>query len=171
MILKVIKYPTPSLGEKSAEIGEITQEMKDKLIPDMVETMYETDGVGLAAPQIGKNIRLICLDPTGPKERKNLMVVVNPEIVESEGSMESDEGCLSVYEGNFKIKRANRVKVRGRNQDGDPVEYDFEGYPAVIFQHEIDHLDGVLIIDRISRLKRAIYDKKVKRWLKQGLLD
>lgn len=171
MVRKILRYPHPVLADRSAPIEEITDEIRDSLIPDMIETMYEKEGVGLAAPQVGKAVRLICVDPTGPKERAGLMVLVNPEIVETSGEQESEEACLSVFEASCKITRAERIRVRGRNEKDEEVEYEFEGYPAVIFQHEIDHLNGTLIIDHVGRLKRSMYDKRVKKWQKQGKLD
>lgn len=162
---EILTYPDPKLAQKAEPIEEITPEIK-KLAEDMVETMYERDGIGLAAPQVGESCRLIVVDITGPSLREDLKVIVNPEIVTSEGQVEYEEGCLSVREIKAKVKRAEKVTVRGRDLDGKPMEIEADELLAVCLQHEIDHLEGVLFIDRLSRLKRTLYDKKVKKWQK-----
>ncbi|MDD4951437.1 MAG: peptide deformylase [Desulfovibrionaceae bacterium] len=166
MKLPVSIYPDPVLRLRAEPIGEFGPEMQ-QLVTDMVETMYEDDGVGLAAPQVGKSLRLITVDPTGPKERKGLMVLVNPEIMEREGEVESEEGCLSVPDFKCAIRRSHRIRVRALDRDGAPVEFEALDYQAVIIQHEVDHLNGVLILDHASRLKRGIYDKKVRKLQRQ----
>lgn len=165
MLLEIVKYPDPRLGEKCARVAEITPELRE-LIGHMVETMYEKDGVGLAAPQIGEGIRLITVDDTGPKERKALRILVNPEIVGGEGVKESEESCLSVPAFSTKIKRKETVTVKAQDENGQDVRIRAEGLLAVILQHEIDHLDGVTIVDHAGRLKRALYDKKIAKWRK-----
>ncbi len=166
-ILDILTYPTPSLNEKSVVVEEFDDEFR-ALVEDMVETMYVKDGVGLAAPQIGRNVRLIVLDQTGPRERAELRVLVNPEIVAREGQTDWDESCLSCPSLTVKTKRNERVTVRAQDKDGKPVEIEADGLLAIILQHEIDHLDGVLIVDHVGRLKRSMYDKKVRKWLKQA---
>lgn len=161
----ILVYPDSRLAQKAEPIGEITPEIR-KLAEDMVETMYESDGIGLAAPQVGECCRLIVVDITGPKMRSDLKVILNPEIVESEGDTESEEGCLSVRELRAKVKRAEKVTVKGKDLDGKPVSIQADEMLAICLQHEIDHLDGTLFIDRLSRLKRTLYDKKVKKWEK-----
>jgi len=128
--------------------------------------MYESDGVGLAAPQVGHSIRLITLDETGPKERKSPMVLLNPEFVEQTGVKESEESCLSLPTFFCKVKRYETVTVRGMNEKGEAVEIQAEGLLAIILQHEIDHLEGKTLVDHASRLKRTMYDSKVKKWRK-----
>lgn len=163
MIRPVLKYPDPRLQLKSDAVTAVTPEIR-QLAQDMAETMYENRGIGLAAPQVGEFIRLITVDPSGPEERKELLVLVNPEVASCEGQIEDEEGCLSVVNFRTKVKRSQRVVVKATDLDGNPVEIDAEDLKAVCLQHEIDHLDGVLFIDRISRLKRALYDGKVKKW-------
>lgn len=163
--LPIITYPEPVLAQIAQPVAEITPEIA-KLIEDMVETMYESDGVGLAAPQVGKSIRLITLDETGPKERAKPMVLLNPEFVEQTGVKESEESCLSLPTFSCKVKRFETVTVRGLNEKGEAVEIQAEGLLAVILQHEIDHLDGKTLVDHASRLKRTLYDSKVKKWRK-----
>lgn len=170
MQLKIVKYPDPVLAQKCEPVEEITGEIR-ALIDDMLETMYEGKGVGLAAPQVGKALRLVTIDESGPENRTAPIVLINPEIVDSEGSVESDEGCLSVVGAQFKIKRKERVTVRGLDKDGKEVEIKTDGMLAIILQHELDHLDGVLIIDHISRFKRSLYDNKVKKWLKHNRIS
>lgn len=165
MLLEIVKYPDPILARKCAEVGEITPELR-ALIEDMVQTMYEKDGVGLAAPQVGHNIRLITVDDTGPKERKALRVLLNPVIVESCGEKESEESCLSVPSFSTKIKRKECLTLTALDDKGQDVCFKAEGLLAVILQHEIDHLNGVTIVDHAGRLKRAMYDKKIAKWRK-----
>jgi peptide deformylase len=163
--LPVLTYPDPVLAKVAAPVGEITPEIA-KLIEDMMQTMYESDGVGLAAPQVGASIRLITLDETGPKERKSPMVVLNPEIVECAGSKESEESCLSLPTFSCKVKRYECVTMKGKNEKGEDIEIKAEGLLAVILQHEMDHLEGKTLVDHASRLKRTMYDSKVKKWRK-----
>ena len=164
MIREVLTYPNPLLKRKAEPVGEITPELRT-LAADMVDTMYENDGIGLAAPQIGEMIRMITVDITGPEKRENLRVLVNPELeMIGDEEVESEEGCLSVEDYRAPVARAEQVKVRATDLDGKPVEFEADGLLAVCLQHECDHLDGKLFIDRISRLKRNLYDAKVKKW-------
>lgn len=163
--LPIVTYPDPVLAKKAENVAEITPEIR-QLIDDMMQTMYESDGVGLAAPQVGKSIRLITIDETGPKERKSPRVVVNPEFVEQVGVKESEESCLSLPTFSCKVKRYDAVTVRGLNEKGEAIEIKAEGLLAVILQHEIDHLEGKTLVDHASRLKRTLYDSKVKKWRK-----
>ena len=165
MVRKILKYPDPILTQKAGEIGEITPEIR-QLAEDMAATMYENRGIGLAAPQVGECCRLIAVDVSGPDERAELMFLVNPVVVHREGEVEEEEGCLSVAQFRSKVKRAEKVVVKARDIEGREIEVPADGLLAICLQHEIDHLDGVLFIDRISRLKRALYDGKVKKWLK-----
>jgi len=166
MPLEILTYPDERLRERSAEITEFGPEL-EALARDMVETMYEDNGIGLAAPQVDRRIRLIVLDVSGPEQRTALMQLANPRIVEASGEEESEEGCLSVPNIRTNVKRAQRVVIEAQELDGTPRTIEAEGLLAVCLQHEMDHLDGVLIVDHMSRLKRGMYDKKVKKWLKQ----
>ncbi len=163
MKLPIVTFPDPVLRKKALEIKEINPEL-DKLIERMIETMYEDDGVGLAAPQVGESIRLICVDETGPKERKALKVLINPEIIESEGELDFEESCLSVPAFKQKITRKARVVVKALDRKGKEVRIEGDDLLAVIFQHEIDHLDGRLIVDYAGRLKRSMYEKRARKW-------
>jgi peptide deformylase len=163
MKLEICTWPDDVLAGKAQPLTEVTPEIK-KLIEDMVETMYEGDGVGLAAPQVGEPIRLICVDQTGPKLRGDLRVLINPEIVECDGEVESDEGCLSCPEFSATVLRKERVKVKAQDPEGAEICLDADGFLAIVLQHEIDHLDGITIADRAGRLKKALYRKKAMRW-------
>jgi len=163
--LPILTYPDPVLAKKAAKVTEFTPEL-EKLVADMIQTMYESEGVGLAAPQVGHSIRLITLDETGPKERQKPMVLVNPEFFECTGEKESEESCLSLPTFSCKVKRYECVTVRGQNEKGEDVEIQAEGLLAIILQHEIDHLEGKTLVDHASRLKRTMYDSKVKKWSK-----
>ena len=167
MKLDIRFYPDPVLAEKARPIEAITPELK-QLAKDMAETMYANEGIGLAAPQVGESVRLVVIDLTGPEVREGLRVLVNPEIVaRSEEVVETEEGCLSVAALRSKVRRSARVTVKAQDLDGNPLTIEADELLAVCLQHEIDHLDGVLFIDHISRLKRSLYDKKVKKWTRQ----
>ncbi|MBC16121.1 MAG: peptide deformylase [Desulfovibrio sp.] len=165
MLLDIVTWPDEVLAATAKPLDEITPEL-DELIENMIETMYESDGVGLAAPQIGESIRLIVVDQTGPKLRGDLRVIINPEIVESEGEVDSEEGCLSCPELNVTVKRKERVKVEGLDREGKPLTIDADGFLAIVLQHEIDHLNGLTLADRVGRLKKAMYRKKAMKWKK-----
>ena len=169
MSLKIVTYPNPLLGKPSLPITEVTDEIR-KLAEEMTEAMYKSDGIGIAAPQVGQLIRLVIIDVTGPEKREGKMVLVNPvwTPLPDAGYVESEEGCLSVplnYRAD--VQRAERVHLRYMDLDGKIVEEDLEGFPAIVIQHEADHLDGTLFIDRIGRLRRSLYDPRVKKWLKR----
>ena len=132
----------------------------------MIETMYHAPGIGLAATQVGKPVRVIVFDLHPREEGRNPSCLINPEIIEAEGEQTSEEGCLSIPEYFSEVKRKAKVKVRGLDIKGKLVEICGEGVLATVLQHEIDHLDGILFIDRISALKRALYKKKVQKKLK-----
>ena len=163
MKLEICTWPDEVLAAKAEPITEVTPELKE-LIENMIETMYESDGVGLAAPQVGESIRLICVDQTGPKIKGDLRVLINPEIVECSGEVESDEGCLSCPELNAKVMRKERVKVKALDREGKEMCLETDGFLAIVLQHEIDHLEGVTLADRAGRLKKALYRKKAMRW-------
>ena len=156
---EVLQYPEP--------IEKITDEIRE-LAQDMLEVMYDEPGIGLAAPQIGEGIRLIVLDTewTDEDAERSPLVLVNPEIVERAGEVVWNEGCLSVPDFNADVTRATEVTVRGTDLEGNEYVEQADELRAVCFQHEIDHLDGILFIDRISRLKRNLYAKKRKKALR-----
>jgi len=162
-ILTIVTFPDPVLLGKAREVGDVNGDTK-KLMEDMLETMYSAPGVGLAAPQIGVDKRIIVVD-AGGQENPQPILLANPEIVSCEGKHVSEEGCLSLPEFRAKITRNEKICVRGINEEGKEAVYDAEGLLAVVFQHEIDHLDGVLLLNRVSGLKRDIYKRKVRKGL------
>ena len=173
MILEVIQFPDARLREKSLPIGEAdVDEALRELARNMAETMYDEPGIGLAAPQVGVTQRLIVLDVDWSEGEPNLRVLLNPEIVLHEGKqLSEEEACLSVPDFSADVERASRVIVRARGLDWEPLEFDVTGLEAICFQHEIDHLDGVLYIDHISRLKRELYVRRRKKQLRREQED
>jgi peptide deformylase len=161
-ILEILEYPHPLLKNRSREVDQIDGELK-RLIQDMTETMYDAGGVGLAAPQVGISRRVIVVDVSPMDPQQSLFVMINPEIVFEEGDVDHEEGCLSVPDCLETVKRREKVQVRGISPDGKTVEISGEGILAFALQHEIDHLNGVLILDRVSPLKRDVYRRKVKK--------
>lgn len=166
-ILDIVTFPDKRLAEPSEKVMEIDATIKT-LIEDMAETMFDAPGAGLAAVQVGVNKQILVVNTTENDEgEKSYFALINPEIVEADGEFISeDEGCLSVPEFRATVKRFNRVKVTAQDIEGNPMELNEEGFPAVVLQHEIDHLKGVLFINRISALKREMYKRKVKKWMK-----
>ena len=164
----VLQFPDRRLREVSKPIEAVTDEIR-ALAQDMLDVMYDEPGIGLAAPQLGVPLRLVVIDVGWTEEgtEKSPRILVNPEIVEAEGKITWNEGCLSVPDFQADVERAERVRLRARDLEGNALEIEASGLEAVCFQHEIDHLDGVLFIDRISRLKRSIYVRKRMKQLRQ----
>jgi len=165
-VLDICKYPHPVLQQKAEPIKGIDASLQ-KLIQDMIETMYQAPGIGLAANQVGRPIRLIVFDMTPREQERNPSVLINPEIIETEGEQIIEEGCLSVPDYYSEVKRKAKVTVRGLDAQEKPVEICGEGVLATVLQHEIDHLDGILFIDRISALKRSLYKKRLQKKIKK----
>ncbi|MEW6601672.1 MAG: peptide deformylase, partial [Nitrospirota bacterium] len=155
-VLKIVKYPEEVLKRKTNPVNEFDSELQ-KLIDDMIETMYAAPGVGLAANQVGISKQVTVIDVSSRDESSSLIVLVNPEIVHSEGEDNSEEGCLSIPEYTTIVKRAGKVKVKGLDRSGSPLEIEADGLLARALQHEIDHLNGFLLIDRIGRIKREFF--------------
>ncbi|MDR2160833.1 MAG: peptide deformylase [Desulfovibrio sp.] len=162
MILPVLRYPDPRLKRVSGPVTEITPLIRS-LADDMAETMYARDGIGLAAPQVGVPLRLVVMDISGPEVRGDLMVLINPVLTPLGPEKESDEGCLSVPDFRAQVCRPSRVLVEALNLEGEVRRFEAEGTLAVCAQHEYDHLEGTLFIDRVSRLKRALYDRRIRK--------
>jgi len=164
-IKKIYKYPDPVLRKKAAQITSFDEKL-EKLSEDMAETMYDAPGVGLAAPQIGRSVKLIVVDITeDPDNEKEYMAMVNPEITMHAGNQLDEEGCLSVPELTANVKRFKEITVSYQDIKGTSHELSVDNRFAVVLQHEIDHLNGVLFLDHLSSLKRGLYKKKVKKWL------
>ncbi len=162
MIRTILHYPDKRLREKGKPIAAITPEI-EALIDDMAETMYAAPGVGLAAPQIGVALQLFVIDVAEEDEPSDLRVFVNPEILERHDSITWSEGCLSFPGVQEDVERAARVRVRAQGRDGKWFELEAEGLLAVAVQHELDHLQGQLMIDHLGPLKKRLVDRKMKR--------
>ncbi len=158
----ILILPDPILRAKAEEVTEIDGDLQT-LIDDMAETMYHAPGLGLAAPQVGELRRLIVFDVSHKEGNPDLQVILNPCISAAEGETIRTEGCLSVADFSAEVRRHARVLVKGLDREGKPIQVDADGLMAVVLQHEIDHLDGILFIDRVSRLKRALYLRKLKK--------
>jgi peptide deformylase len=164
MLRPILTYPDPELKKKSAPVTIINDSIR-QLVQDMTETMYAAPGVGLAAPQIGVHKRVIVIDIAGSEEPPALIAAINPAIIHAEGETFEEEGCLSVPKYAANVRRHAKIVVKGLNVDGEEITWRAEGLLAVAFQHEIDHLDGILFIDHISQLKREIFRRKYRRSL------
>lgn len=162
-VIPIRKLPDQVLRQQAEEITEINGELQ-RLIDDMAETMYAAPGLGLAAPQVGRLDRLIVFDVAHRDGKaRDLKVILNPCITQAEGELTHEEGCLSVADFSAEVRRHARVLVKGLDREGKPIAITGEGLLAVVLQHEVDHLDGILFIDRISRLKRSIYLRRLKK--------
>ena len=166
-IHEVVKYPDPVLARRGEAITEFGPELKT-LVDEMFDSMYAAQGIGLAAPQISLSKRITVVDVSFKKDPAQKIALINPEVVERTGKQMEEEGCLSLPEIREKVDRAARVKVRAQNAQGEFYEVEGEELLARALQHEIDHLDGVLFIDRISRLKREMVLRKIRKLQKNG---
>ena len=167
-LLPILHYPDPRLRQVSKPV-EVFDDALLELVSDMGETMYEAPGVGLAAPQIGQFIRLLVYDPCATdEEQRSLRVVINPEILFRDGAVVGEEGCLSVPEYYGEVERAARITLRYQNVHGAVVETELEDLEARIVQHEMDHLDGVVFLDRMGPIKRDLLKRKIKKAIKEG---
>jgi peptide deformylase len=166
MIRKILTFPDPELKKKSVPVTIINEKTRE-LLQDMAETMYAAPGVGLAAPQIGVHQRIMVIDVSVKDEMPELIVAINPFIVYADGESYEEEGCLSVPKYAANVRRHARVVVKAINLDGDEITYKAEGLLAIAFQHEIDHLDGILFIDHLSPLKKEMFRKKYRRMVEE----
>jgi peptide deformylase len=167
MILKIVKYPEPVLSQPGEPVTEFNAELR-KLVADMFETTYDSQGVGLAAPQVGVSKRLATVDLSMGKNPEEKIVLINPEIISSEGRLYEEEGCLSFPEIKEKVVRAAKVRVRAQDEHGKWFEMDGDDLLARCFQHEIDHVDGMLFIFRMSALKRDITLRQIRKMQRAG---
>lgn len=165
MFLNILKYPDPLLKKKSIPVAHVDREIRD-LIDNLFETMYAAPGVGLAAPQVGILKRVLVIDVgrlEGETHKPDPRAIINPIFKSKEGKITWEEGCLSLPQLVVPVERSKKIIVEGLDPDGRPVKYLGENLLAVAFQHEIDHLDGILLVDRISRLKRDLYKRKLEK--------
>ena len=166
--MKIYTYPDPVLKTLAEPIDNINEDIRN-LVDNMIKIMYSTPtGIGLAANQVGELKRLIVFDLNPREEGRNPAALINPNIVIREGEIVREEACLSLIDFSAPITRNAQVKVQGVDRNGNPMDIEAEGLKAVCLQHEIDHLDGTLIIDYISTLKRALYKKRLKKRLKKN---
>ena len=169
-LLRIRKFPDDALKTPAAPVENIDGQL-DALLESMAQTMYAAPGVGLAAPQVGEARRVIVLDTDHENPGQHLLKLINPRVVEAEGSIIWEEGCLSVIDYSAEVKRAARVVVRAWTPEQKEIEIEGTDLLAVALQHEIDHLDGKLFIDRISRIKRELYRRKLHKLIKEGKAD
>jgi len=164
---RIHTYPDSFLKQIAKPVKNVDGDLQG-IIDRMAQTMYEAPGVGLASIQVGVDKSILVYD-IGPRdEKRELHVLINPKIISSEGDILSeDEGCLSVPDYRADVKRAESIIIEGVDRDGNPLRFDAEGLLAIVLQHEIDHLNGTLFIDRISKLKRELYKKRILKQLKR----
>ena len=167
MLRKIMKYPEPVLQRPAEPVTEFNDELRT-LVDDMFESMYVAQGIGLAAPQIGISKRITVLDLSFQKNPEEKLVLINPEIVSKEGKQYGEEGCLSLPDIHEKVSRAAKVSVRAQDASGEWREHNGEELLARALQHEIDHLDGILFIFRVSALKRDLILRRIRKLQKQG---
>lgn len=166
MIRTILTYPSPELKKKSAPVTVISDPVRE-LVRDMAETMYAAPGVGLAAPQIGVHQRVIVIDISAKDEPPKLIVAINPVIVHAEGEAYEEEGCLSVPKYAANVRRHARVIVKALDLEGTERTWKAEDLLAIAFQHEIDHLDGILFVDHLSVLKRELFHRKARKTVEE----
>jgi peptide deformylase len=167
MVLKIVKYPEPVLQQPGEPVTEFDGELR-KLVADMFETMYASQGIGLAAPQVGVSKRVTVVDLSQGKDPAQKLVLVNPEVIFTDGKQYEEEGCLSFPEIREKVVRSAKVRIRAQDESGKWFEMDGEELLARAFQHEIDHLDGILFIFRMSALKRNLNLRKIRKMQSEG---
>jgi peptide deformylase len=167
MVYPIVKFPDPILQRPTEPVTAFDDDLR-RLVDDMFESMYVAHGIGLAAPQIGIPKRLTVIDLSFQKNPEEKMALINPEVVFKEGKIYEEEGCLSLPDIREKVARAAKVKIRAQDLEGNWFERDADDLLARAFQHEIDHLDGVLFIFRISALKRDFVLRKIRKLQRAG---
>jgi peptide deformylase len=168
MIYPIVKYGEPVLETKAQTVTEFCSPELEKLVDDMFESMYAAKGVGLAAPQIGVSKRVAVIDTSNGENPEEKLVLINPEIIKREGTQTGEEGCLSIPTFREQVTRAKRATVRAQNVKGEFFEMTGEDLLARAFQHETDHLNGILYISHVSVLKRDLIKRKIKKLMKAG---
>ena len=168
-ILEILKYPEAVLNRVSLPVKNITADTA-QLVDNLLDTMYAAPGVGLAAPQVGVSQRVMVMDVDHENPHKQVYKLINPVIIRAEGEILWEEGCLSVVDFTAEVRRAAHVAVTAFDENENEIKIEAEGLLAVALQHEIDHLDGKLFIDRISRLKRDLYARRRKKMLRSGIV-
>jgi peptide deformylase len=167
MIRPILKYGARTLTEPAGPVDQLTPEI-DRLVDDMIETMYAAPGIGLAAPQVGEPLRIFVVDLSLGRDPAGLVVMINPQFVEREGMQLEEEGCLSVPGFNATVVRPDRAVVRGLDRTGAEQQREGNGLLARAFQHEMDHLDGTLFVDRLRGIKRDLILKRIRKLTRAG---
>ena len=167
MIRPILKYGDKILHERTHTVDALTPEI-DRLVDDMIETMYAAPGIGLAAPQVGVPLRIFVVDVSIGRDPSALLVMINPEFVDRDGMQLEEEGCLSVPGFNATVVRPSRVVVKGLDRMGQPVEREGTGLLARAFQHEMDHLEGTLFVDKLRGIKRDLIVRKIRKLTRAG---
>jgi peptide deformylase len=167
MIRPILKYGDSGLHEKAQVVDRITPDI-DRLVEDMIETMYAAPGVGLAAPQVGVSLRIFVVDISVGRDPDGLIVMINPEFVELDGTQLEEEGCLSVPGFNATVMRPSRAVVKGLDRRGTEHQREANGLLARAFQHEMDHLDGTLFVDRLRGIKRDLIVRRIRKLTRAG---
>ena len=167
MIRPILKYGDKVLHARARAIDALTPEI-DRIVDDMIETMYAAPGIGLAAPQVGVPLRIFVVDVSIGRDPSALLVMINPEFVDRDGMQLEEEGCLSVPGFNATVVRPSRVVVKGLDRMGQPVEREGTGLLARAFQHEMDHLDGTLFVDKLRGIKRDLIVRKIRKLTRAG---
>ncbi|RLJ70202.1 peptide deformylase [Hydrogenivirga caldilitoris] len=168
MVRDIVTYPADVLTKPTDKVGAIDTEIK-KLIRDMFDTMYNAEGVGLAANQIGVPLSIMVIDTTPKEDAPDLkLVLINPEVIAEEGKIKYKEGCLSFPGLSVEVERARKVKVKALNEHGEPVEIELVDFPAIVFQHELDHLKGITFIDRLKGWRRRLALEKYRKLQKEA---
>ncbi len=167
MILPILKYGAPELRKVSSPIDSFNGELEE-IVKNMIETMYASPGIGLAAPQVGLNIRLTTIDLSVGEDKSKLIILCNPEIISSEGAQKCEEGCLSVPDFNEIVTRPLKMVVRGLDHRGEEIQIEAEELLARCLSHEIDHLNGILFVDHLSPLKKSLIRNRIKKLSKAG---
>jgi peptide deformylase len=167
MIRPILRYGDSVLHQQARPVDALTPEI-ERLVDDMIETMYAAPGVGLAAPQVGVPLRIFVVDISVGHDPNGLLVFINPELVERDGMQLEEEGCLSVPGFNATVVRPSRVVVKGRDREWQEHQHEGNGLLARAFQHEMDHLDGMLFVDRLRGLKRDLIVRKIRKLTRAG---
>jgi peptide deformylase len=165
-IKKIFTYPDPVLRQKVEIVTDFDDSLK-QLAADLAETMYAAPGAGLAANQLGVCLRVVVVNVSDSEEEKKHLVLVNPEIIEKEGCLVDEEGCLSVIDLTANVERYSKLLIRAQDLDDKTWEFPAEDFFARVIQHELDHLNGILFIDHLSVLKRSLYKRRLKRMLRE----
>lgn len=165
--MQILKYGAPQLRSQSKPVDAFNGEL-EKIVKDMFETMYGSPGIGLAAAQVGINIQLATIDLSVGEDASKRLVICNPKIISAEGSQKGDEGCLSIPDFSDTVTRPMKIVVQAQDLNGEELRIEADGLLARCLSHEIDHLNGILFVDRLSPLKRSLIRNKIKKMTKAG---